>query len=133
MRIRTLVTTWSTLTLAAAVVIGGTVGVTPATAASCASPNAPDQMVVSAGTPQTTKTATRFATDLAVVLQSSSGCPITSNAAGVSVTFTAPSGGATGTFASTGTSTATVGTNSSGTAVAPAFTANDTPGTFTVV
>src|SRR5207237_10101055 len=75
MRTRTLAATWSALTLATTVVVGGTVGVPPTAAASCPSPNAPDQMVVSAGTPQTTKTATRFATDLAVVVQSSSGCP----------------------------------------------------------
>src|SRR4051794_35549010 len=133
MRTRTRIANWSALTLAAIVAVGATVGVAPAVAASCPTTNPPDQMVVGAGTPQTTKTTTPFATDLAVVLQSSSGCPVTSNAGGVSVTFTAPSGGATGTFSSTGTTTATVGTTSSGVATAPTLTANDVAGTFTVV
>ncbi|MCU1486628.1 MAG: repeat protein, partial [Actinomycetia bacterium] len=133
MRIRTLAAGWSALTMATIAVIGGSFGVEPAGAATCPDSNPPDEMAVSAGTPQTTKLATPFQTNLAVALQSSSGCPVTTNAAGVAVTFTAPSSGATGTFSTTGTSTATVGTTSSGAAVAPAFTANDSSGSYTVV
>ncbi|MBW8826426.1 MAG: hypothetical protein JF603_08765 [Acidobacteria bacterium] len=128
MRIRTLAAGWSALTLSTVAIIAGPVG-----AVTCPTPNSPDQMVVSAGTPQTTKITTPFLTDLAVALQSSSGCPLTTSAAGVSVTFTAPTGGPTGIFSSTGTTAATVGTSSSGVAVAPAFTANDSSGSYAVV
>ncbi len=47
------------------------------------------------------------------------------------VTFTAPSSGASGSFAGGGSST-TATTNSSGVATAAAFTANSTPGSYTV-
>ena len=49
----------------------------------------------------------------------------------VTVTFTAPSTGATGTFAGGGAS-AVVFTDAGGAATAPAFTAGNTPGTYTV-
>jgi len=50
---------------------------------------------------------------------------------GQTVLFTAPAAGASGTFAGGGV-TATAVTNASGIAVAPAFTANATPGNYTV-
>jgi hypothetical protein len=50
---------------------------------------------------------------------------------GVSVTFTAPASGASGTFAG-GTVTASVQTDTTGTATAPAFTANGATGTYNV-
>jgi hypothetical protein len=54
---------------------------------------------------------------------------------GVTVTFTAPASGASGTFASgtfAGGTTATATTNGSGLATAPTFTANGTTGSYTV-
>jgi uncharacterized repeat protein (TIGR01451 family) len=51
---------------------------------------------------------------------------------GVTVTFTAPASGASGKFTGTGTNTATVLTNVSGIAMAPAFTANATAGAYSV-
>jgi hypothetical protein len=50
---------------------------------------------------------------------------------GASVTFTAPTSGGSGTFAN-GTNTETDTTNSSGVATSSTFTANGTPGAFTV-
>ena len=50
---------------------------------------------------------------------------------GTGVTFTAPSSGASGTF-SNGTTTASVVTDGSGVATAPAFTANATTGSYSV-
>src|SRR5262249_17697320 len=50
---------------------------------------------------------------------------------GVGVTFAAPSGGASGTFAG-GVTSVVVTTNSGGVATAPTFTANGTAGSYTV-
>src|SRR6202012_4695222 len=77
------------------------------------------------GTPQSATISTAFATNLsATVLDSNSHA-----VSGVTVTFTAPASGASGTFAG-GVHTAT--TNGSGVATAPVFTANSTAGTYTV-
>jgi hypothetical protein len=57
---------------------------------------------------------------------------VTTSVVGTPVTFTAPSSGAGGTFATSGTNTVTVGADVSGNASAPTFTANDTPGSYTV-
>ncbi len=51
---------------------------------------------------------------------------------GASVTFTAPTSGASGTFASTGTNTETDSSGSNGVATSSVFTANSMPGTFVV-
>jgi Zn-dependent metalloprotease len=51
----------------------------------------------------------------------------------VSVTFTAPSSGASGTFADTGTRTTPVTTNANGVAVTSTFTANSLVGSYAVV
>jgi hypothetical protein len=77
------------------------------------------------GTPQSAMINTAFATPLQTTLKDASNNPIV----GATVTFTAPSSGASGTFASGG-NTAT--TNSSGIANAPAFTANLVTGGYTV-
>jgi protocatechuate 3,4-dioxygenase beta subunit len=69
---------------------------------------------------------------LQVELQASNGCPVTTQVAGTVITFTAPSSGAGGTFASSGSNTVTVGANSSGGATAPGFTANGAAGSYTV-
>src|SRR5271167_30644 len=88
----------------------------------CPSSNPPSQLALVAGTPQTTPLKTAFASGLQVALTNSDGCPVTS-AAGVPVTFSAPSSGAGGVFSASGWNTVTVGSGASGTVAAPAFTA----------
>ncbi len=78
-------------------------------------------------TPQSAAAGSTFANALAVTVTDSSSNPV----AGVSVTFTAPSSGASGTFPGGGTSF-TAMTNSSGIATASAFTANADAGTYSV-
>jgi hypothetical protein len=92
----------------------------------------PNALRLAGGSPQTTKVGSAFATNLQVQLANKSGCTLTESVGGVSVTFSAPSGGASGTFASTGSSSATVGTDATGVASAPTFTANDTEGDYEV-
>jgi protocatechuate 3,4-dioxygenase beta subunit len=89
-------------------------------------------MTLVAGTPQTAILGTAFATGLQVALTNSNGCPVTSAAAGVPVTFSAPSSGASGVFSSSGSNTVTVGSDASGSVAVPAFTANDTQGSYTL-
>jgi hypothetical protein len=86
---------------------------------------APATIAVSAGTPQTTTVNTAFATQLAATLTDQYGNPIV----GTTVTFIAPTSGASGTFAG-GLNTAT--TNASGVATAVVFTANTTAGAYSV-
>ena len=50
-------------------------------------------MTLVAGTPQTAILGSAFATGLQVALSNSDGCPVTSAAAGIPVTFSAPAGG----------------------------------------
>jgi hypothetical protein len=111
---------------------GGSPGETPTGTSGCPSSNPPDQMTLVAGTPQTAILGTAFATGLQVALTNSNGCPVTSAAAGVPVTFSAPSSGASGVFSSSGSNTVTVGSDASGSVAAPAFTANDTQGSYTL-
>ncbi|MEO5699093.1 MAG: FG-GAP-like repeat-containing protein [Casimicrobiaceae bacterium] len=80
-----------------------------------------------AGTPQAAEVTTRYATPFAVLVQDAGKRP----AANVPVTFTAPSTGASGSFAA-GRSVTTI-SGADGVARAPIFTANATPGPFTVV
>ena len=98
----------------------------------CPSSNPPDQLTLLAGTPQTTTLDTAFATTLQVALTNSDGCPVTTAAAGVAVTFSAPSSGPSGAFSASGSSTVTVGSDASGAVAAPTFTANDIAGSDTV-
>jgi len=99
--------------------------------ASCPSSNPPNELTLTAGTPQTAMLETSFASGLQVTLANSDGCPVT-GAAGVPVTFAAPSSGASGSFAGGGSNTVTVGSDASGAVMAPTFTANDTAGSYTV-
>jgi hypothetical protein len=78
------------------------------------------------GTPQSATINTAFASRLTAMVTNSNG----SAASGVTVTFTAPGGGASGTFAG-GVNTAI--TSASGVATSAAFTANATAGNFTVM
>jgi hypothetical protein len=103
----------------------------PTGTSSCPSSNPPNQLTLVAGTPQTTTLGTAFAGGLEVALTNSDGCAVT-GAAGVPVTFTAPTAGASGSFSSSNSSTATVGSDSSGAVAAPGFTANATAGSYTV-
>ncbi len=98
----------------------------------CPSSNPPNQMTLVAGTPQTAILQSAFATGLQVALSNSDVCPVTSAAAGVPVTFSAPADGASGVFSTSGSNTVTVGADASGSVAAPAFTANDTQGSYTV-
>gem|GEM_PF-918063 len=80
-------------------------------------------LAASAGTPQSTAAGTAFATPLtATATENTSGVAVS----GVSMTFTAPSTGPSGTF-SNSTNTITATTNASG-AIAESFTANATAG-----
>ncbi len=104
---------------------GGTAG------ASCPPFNPPSMLTLTAGTPQSAMFEQPFATALQVALVSGDGCPVT-GAAGVPVTFSGPASGASGLFAGSGSSAATVGSDAAGVVVAPAFTANDAAGGYTV-
>src|SRR5258708_15963022 len=73
------------------------------------------------GTPQSTGINTAFGTQLQATVKNASNSPMS----GVTVTFTAPSSAASGTFAG-GVNTAT--TNAQGVAIAPVITANSTAG-----
>lgn len=88
---------------------------------------APSAITVVAGSGQSAQATTAFATALQAKVTDGSGNPVN----GISVTFTAPATGASGTFTG-GVRTATVTTNASGVATAPIFTANATIGSYTV-
>ncbi len=81
--------------------------------------------MVTSGTVQKVPVGTAYAPFAVTVM--SNGSPVN----GVSVTFTAPSSGPSGTFKN-GTVTETDTTDSNGMATSSAFTANRTPGTYTV-
>jgi hypothetical protein len=85
----------------------------------------PASIAATAGTPQSATVNTAFATNLAATVHDSFGNPVP----GATVTFNAPTGGASGTFAG-GVNTAK--TNSQGVATAAVFTANTTAGAYTV-
>jgi len=85
----------------------------------------PGSISASSGTPQSATVGTAFASPLVALVENASGNPVS----GATVTFTAPSSGASGSFAG-GVNTAT--TNSSGVATSAAFTANSTSGSYTV-
>lgn len=101
-----------------------------ASAGTFALTNAPEGGgVVSAvrGTPQDAPAGSTFPVGLEVAVRSASDAPVE----GVDVTFGAPGSGPSGTFEG-GVVSATVRTGADGHAVAPAFTANTTPGSYTV-
>jgi hypothetical protein len=86
----------------------------------------PASISASAGTPQSAPVTTAFSAPLTAVVKDAGGNLLT----GVTVTFTAPSSGASGTFAA-GANTAV--TNGSGVATSTVFTANSTSGSYAVV
>ncbi len=85
----------------------------------------PASITATAGTPQSATVNTAFATQLQATVKDAFNNPVN----GATVTFAAPSTGASGTFAG-GVATAT--TNASGVATAAVFTANTTAGAYTV-
>jgi hypothetical protein len=130
---------WAGTTAGAPAFASGAAGGSPTETATsptgtsgCPSSNPPNQMTLVAGTPQTAILGTAFATGLQIALSNSDGCPVTSAAAGVPVTFRAPSGGAGGVFSTSGSNTVIVGADASGSVAAPAFTANSAAGSYTV-
>ncbi|HTS38592.1 MAG TPA: hypothetical protein VMH04_23160 [Candidatus Solibacter sp.] len=82
---------------------------------------------VSSGSGQSATVSTGFTNPL-VAIVTLGGSPVS----GASVTFTAPSSGASGTFSSNGTATETDTTDATGKATSSAFAANSTSGTYSV-
>ena len=78
------------------------------------------------GTPQSAAINAPFATPMSVLVRSAASQPLP----GQTVIFSAPPVGASGYFAMTGSPEVQVTTDGGGIAVAPAFVANATPGTF---
>jgi protocatechuate 3,4-dioxygenase beta subunit len=119
------------LALAAGVALGA-----PLTAAgghnTCPTSNPPNMLAIVGGSTQTAQFGKAFQVSLQVTLANSNGCPLTGSLAGISVDFIAPASGASGTFASSGSNVAVVGTDAAGVAVAPLLTANSTAGAYSV-
>ena len=88
----------------------------------------PATLVLKGGSPQTTMAGTPFATALSVLARDSLGQPLP----GVSIMFVAPATGASGAFGASA-NVAHAATDSAGVAVAPAFVANSTVGTYSVI
>jgi hypothetical protein len=84
---------------------------------------------VSSGSPQYAVFSTAFALPLVALVVDAGSNPVS----GVSVTFTAPASGASGTFASNSTATETDVTDANGLATSSVFTANATTGAYQVV
>src|SRR5581483_3724067 len=104
--------------------VGGNV---PVASYSLTNIDLPSSIVPSAGTPQSTAPGAGFP----VVLQATVRDTNSALMPGVSVTFTAPTTGASGTFSGGGSSFTTT-TNSSGVATTPLFTANNITGSYVV-
>jgi type II secretory pathway pseudopilin PulG len=114
-------------------------GLTSATASTTVSTGPASQVIVWSGNNQSAKTNTAFAAPLSVLVTDASGNPV----AGVTVTFTSPTNGATGRFAANTTGSAclasgtartscTAVTNASGIATSLSFSATGTAGTYNV-
>lgn len=113
--------------------VGVTVGAgSSASADACPTYNPPTTLTLAAGTPQSAKLGTPYETNLRVTLVNTNGCPITTPLSGIAVTFAAPGSGPSGTFASSGSNAVLIGTDGTGSATAPAFTANSLPGGYLV-
>ena len=91
-------------------------------------PGVPTTISISSGSPQNAVISTDFASLLVALVEDQYGSP----SPGITVTFTAPASGASGTFSDTGTNTTSAVTDSSGLASASTFTANDATGSYTV-
>jgi hypothetical protein len=104
---------------------GGVAGSTQQVVLNGTSTLAPANIAVTGGTPQSTTVGTAFAAPLAVTVSDVNNVPVS----GVTVTFTAPNPGPSGTFAG-GVDTAV--TNANGVATSVVFTANSIAGSYTV-
>lgn len=91
-------------------------------------PGAAESLSVAGGNDQQTTTSTAFPTPLQVAALDNQGNLVS----GVTIDFTAPSSGPSGTFADTGDNTNSVATDANGIATTSVFTANDQPGVYTV-
>jgi len=118
--------------LVAAAVLAAGAGTVTAAGTACPTTNDPNELVLAGGSAQTAQLGKQFQTPLQVELANTNGCPLTGDLAGVTVEFDAPGSGAGGIFSSNGTRVAVVGTDAQGMATAPAFTANYTPGDYSV-
>jgi alpha-tubulin suppressor-like RCC1 family protein len=105
----------------------GDASTTQRTTPVAAKPIALARLTIRAGDNQAARVGSAFRRTFVVEAQTSSGAPII----GAAITFTAPSSGASGSFAGGGR-VATVATDSKGIVQAPVFTANLTPGSYTV-
>ncbi|HVI10697.1 MAG TPA: hypothetical protein VND65_20575 [Candidatus Binatia bacterium] len=96
--------------------------------------NVQPALSATAGTTQTATVNQAFATDLQATVTGTAGAclPTPVPLPGVTVTFTAPSSGASGKFSDTSSATTTAVTNALGQANATAFTANGTAGSYSV-
>ena len=125
---QTLTVTWTltsgngNVTLNAAALQGSAAVTPPPTPA----PALPASISASAGTPQTANVGTAFPAALQATVKDSNGNPLS----GVTVAFTGPPLGASASFSTGLTATAT--TSSSGIATAPTLTANSQAGTYSV-
>ncbi len=100
----------------------------PATGTISSAPESPTAVTVVIGsTPQSATVNTAYVTALAVDVRDASGALVQ----GVTVTFTAPAGGASGTFG--GNTSVMVVTDASGRATAPTFTADTKAGAYMVM
>jgi len=86
----------------------------------------PQSITAFSGTPQSATVGTAFANPLQVRVADATSNPVP----GVTVTFTAPPSGASGSFA--GSNSATVTTNATGVATSPIFTSNSVSGIYNV-
>jgi Fe-S cluster assembly iron-binding protein IscA len=109
-------------------IIASTTGANSATFTLTNTPGAPASVTASVGSGQSAAISTAYITALQATVKDSGGNLVS----GVTVTFTAPASGASGTFAN-GTATTTAVTNSSGVATASTFTANTIAGTVSVI
>ncbi|MCA1683674.1 MAG: hypothetical protein LC708_00870, partial [Actinobacteria bacterium] len=89
---------------------------------------APTKVAVTGGDNQTAAVGTGFATPLTATVTD----VFNNRVSGANVKFSAPTTGASGSFATTGTTTASALTNTSGVATAPTFSANGSTGSYLV-
>ena len=104
----------------------GTGNVTLSAAALTAGSLGNTTIAATSGTPQAATVNTAFGATFQALVKDSGNNPVS----GVTVTFTAPAGGASGTFS--GSTTATALTAANGVATAPSFTANGRAGSYAV-
>lgn len=114
------------------VVVLVSIGPASAHRVACPDTNPLNELVLAGGSGQTAQLGSPFPASLETQLANNNGCPVTGNLAGINVEFDAPASGPSGTFTTSGSRVTTVGTNAQGIAAAPAFTANDLAGSYSV-